>query len=1141
MAVVHSAPWYKTAIIYQTHVRAYADSKQDGIGDFVGLTSRLDYIQDLGVTAIWLLPFYPSPLKDDGYDISDYSDINPIYGDLSEFKTFLREAHSRGLRVITEMVLNHTSNQHAWFQRARHAPPGSKYRDYYVWSDSNERYAGTRIIFKDFESSNWTWDEVAGAYYWHRFYSHQPDLNFENPDVQKTILQSVDFWLKMGVDGLRLDAVPYLYEREGTSCENLPETHQFLKTLRSHIDAKFPDRMLLGEANQWPEDAVAYFGDGDECHMAFHFPLMPRLFIALQQEDRFPVIDILQQTPAIPDSCQWTIFLRNHDELTLEMVTDEERDYMYRVYARDPQARINLGIRRRLAPLLGNNRRKIELMNGLLFSLPGTPVIYYGDELGMGDNIYLGDRDSVRTPMQWSADRNAGFSRANPQKLYLPVVTDPEFHFTAINVETEQNSPHSLLWWMKRLIVLRKRFKALSSGTLEFLFPENAKVLAFVRRYEDEVILAVANLSRFVQYAEFDLSEFKGVEPIEVFGQNAFPAIGDLPYFLTLGPHSFYWFLLPVAAAVEEKDAPARIPSYRIETAWSEALDGPVRGMLEAMLPDYLKKCRWFSGKARIIQSVEILDVIDLSSKHHEQPLKLMVLKIFYGDDGPETYLLPIGFVTDERAEQRRVETPSPVLVQLETPSSQGVIFDASRDRGCWNALYELIARKRRVKGEAGELFASHSRQFSRLRGDSGVALIPNIMRTEQSNTTAVIGDRFVLKLFRKVDDGVNPELEMSSLLTEAVHFAHTPAFAGAIEYKTDSDGKMTIGVLHEYLPNSQSAWDFTLNELGRFFERVGTEFTASGIVPDIAPETRWIDLVDSEPSPRARETIGPFLHLVALLGQRTAEMHNALATASQSPAFAPEAFTPLYQRGLFQSMRNHGRRVLSLLKRQISKIPKEHQADARKILGLENEIVARFHRILETPVSAKRIRCHGDYHLGQVLYTGKDFSIIDFEGEPLRSISERRIKRSALRDVAGMIRSFQYASQVGLLGELPGMAIREEDLPHVRPWAWFWFLWTSAVFVNAYLKQAAASTFLPQNRAEIDGLLEIYLLEKSLYELNYEMSHRPNWIAIPIHGILDVLKVDPSETSSTDTAQDGHHESEKKTKTASSIKAKSD
>src|SRR5437870_10935515 len=525
--------WYKDAIIYELHVKTFCDSDGDGMGDFRGLIEKLDYLQDLGVTAIWLLPFYPSPLRDDGYDIADYFDVNPTFGSLNDFRALLDAAHERNLRVITELVINHTSDQNPWFQKSRRAAAAAAagaiepgyggdiaYKDFYVWSNTPEKYKDARIIFKDFETSNWAWDPVAKAYYWHRFYSHQPDLNFDNEAVHDALFKVLEFWMNLGVDAFRLDAIPYLYEREGTICENLPETHAYLKKLRAHLDAKHPGKMLLAEANQWPEDSLPYFGDGDECHMAFHFPVMPRMYMALAQEDRFPIIDIMAQTPPIPPNCQWALFLRNHDELTLEMVTEEDRDYMWRTYASDRQARINLGIRRRLSPLLQNHRGGIHLMNGLLFSFPGTPIIYYGDEIGMGDNIYLGDRNGVRTPMQWSADRNAGFSRANPQSLYLPVIIDPQYHYEQINVEVQQGSPYSLLWWTKRLIATRRRYQAFGRGTIEFLYPENRKILAFVRRYQEETILVVANLSRLVQCFEVDLAQFRGLAPVELSGST---------------------------------------------------------------------------------------------------------------------------------------------------------------------------------------------------------------------------------------------------------------------------------------------------------------------------------------------------------------------------------------------------------------------------------------------------------------------------------------------------------------------------------------------------------------------------------------------------------------------------------------------
>ncbi len=698
--------WYKDAVIYQLHVRSFYDSDGDGSGDFRGLTQKLDYLQDLGVTAVWLLPFYPSPLKDDGYDIADYTEIHKSYGTMRNFRQFIRAAHARGLRVITELVINHTSDQHPWFQRARHANPGSPERDYYVWSDTPEKYQDARIIFKDFEVSNWSWDPVAKAYYWHRFYSHQPDLNFDNPRVQRSVFELLEYWLDLGVDGLRLDAVPYLYEREGTNCENLPETHAFLKALRARVDKLFDDRMLLAEANQWPEDAIAYFGDGDECHTAFHFPVMPRLFMAIHMEDRFPIVDILQQTPAIPDECQWLIFLRNHDELTLEMVTDDERDYMYRVYAHDRQARINLGIRRRLAPLLSNNRRKIELMNGLLCSLPGTPVIYYGDEIGMGDNIYLGDRHGVRTPMQWSPDRNAGFSDANPQRLYSPVIIDSEYLFETINVETQQKNPHSLLWWMKRLIALRQNYAALRRGTIEILSPENAKILAFTRDYHDESVLVVANLSRFVQFIELDLSRVAGRRPVEMFGQTPFPVIGKSPYILTLGPHAFYWFSLEheEAEAVVATDVDGESTRLAVAGGWQDLVAGRPKRQFETLLRKELRRQRWFGTHARRIQALQICDAIPLGRQANRSAPGLFVLRADYTDGEPENYVLTLATAWGQEQIERVVTGSLPAVmlsVQKSATKEPGIFYDATLDRAAATALLDLMMHRRRFKGRA--------------------------------------------------------------------------------------------------------------------------------------------------------------------------------------------------------------------------------------------------------------------------------------------------------------------------------------------------------------------------------------------------------------------------------------------------------
>jgi maltose alpha-D-glucosyltransferase/alpha-amylase len=811
--------WYKDAVIYELHVRAFADSNGDGIGDFRGLTKRLDYLQDLGVTAVWLLPFYPSSLRDDGYDIADYTDVHPHYGTLRDFKAFLRAAHDRGIRVITELVLNHTSDRHPWFQRARRAGPGTPAGDFYVWSETPERYREARIIFKDFEHSNWSWDPVARAYYWHRFYAHQPDLNYDNPAVHQAMLDVLDFWLEMGVDGLRMDAVPYLYEREGTNCENLPETHAFLKAVRRHVDQRFPNRLLLAEANQWPEDAVAYFGDGDECNMAFHFPLMPRMFMAIRMEDRFPIIDILTQTPAIAEGAQWALFLRNHDELTLEMVTDEERDYMYRVYAYDPQARINLGIRRRLAPLFGNHRRSIELMNGLLLSLPGTPVLYYGDEIGMGDNIYLGDRNGVRTPMQWSADRNAGFSRANPQRLYLPINIDPEYHYEAVNVEAQRNNSRSLFWWMKRLIALRKQYRAFGRGTLEFLSPDNPKVLAFVRRHGDERILVVANLSRFAQYVELDLSAYQGFQPIEVFGRTAFPKIGELPYLLTLAPHGFYWFALERPQPGEVVVPEAEWPRIEVAGHWTDVWTVPkARAALEGILPRYLRARRWFGGKTRGVKSAGLTDVVPMPA---DRPLALISLvTVEYREGDPETYALPLTFALGDEAERLRRDAPHAIVGKLRVNSPAGVedglLVDALWNPGVAQALFQAIIRRRRFRGQRGTVVGWSARAPRRRReGQEAAPLEPHISGAGQSNTSIVLGERFILKLLRKVDEGVSPDLSIHRFLSERpAGFRHVAPLAGALEYQREHGKPSTLAMLNCFVPNEGDAWRYTVDHV---------------------------------------------------------------------------------------------------------------------------------------------------------------------------------------------------------------------------------------------------------------------------------------------------------------------------------------
>ncbi|GIV96082.1 MAG: trehalose synthase [Herpetosiphonaceae bacterium] len=1095
--------WYKDAIIYELHVRAFYDSNGDGIGDFRGLTEKLDYLSDLGVTAIWLLPFYPSPLKDDGYDIADYTTVHPNYGTLADVRQFVREAHRRGLRVITELVCNHTSDQHAWFQRARRAKPGSSARNFYVWSNTPEKYKEVRIIFKDFETSNWAWDHVAQAYYWHRFFSHQPDLNYDNPQVQRAVFRVMDFWLAMGIDGLRLDAIPYLYEREGTSCENLPETHAYLKLLRRHIDERFKNRMLLAEANQWPEDAVAYFGAGDECHMSFHFPLMPRLFMAIHMEDRYPILDILAQTPAIPETAQWALFLRNHDELTLEMVTDEERDYMYRFYAHDPRMRINLGIRRRLAPLLGNNRRRIELMNGLLFSLPGTPVIYYGDEIGMGDNIYLGDRNGVRTPMQWTPDRNAGFSAANRQQLYLPVIVDPEYHYEAVNVASQQSNPHSLLWWMKRLIALRKRYKAFGRGTIEFLHPDNRKVLAFIRRYDDQHILVVANLSRFVQACELDLSAFHGMLPVEMFGRIEFPAISDRPYFLTLGPHAFYWFLLEPQRVeqIEVSTPQTAVPVLATNGTWDTLIQGKRRVALEDVLPRYLQGRRWFGGKARRIKSTEIRESIPIP---FDGGLAYVTfVHVEYSEGSPETYLLPLACASGEQAEQIWGRTPQSVVARMRGNNGEALLYDALWNPDFSSVLLQAISRRRQFEGEQGLIISAQTRAFRQLRGSTQEPIEPTLGKAEQSNTSVIFGDRLIMKVFRRLDEGLNPDLEIGRFLTEGRRFAHTAPVAGSLEYQRKKGAPISLAILHGYVPNQGDAWQYTLDTLRIYFDRILAYTT------ETVPIEPLLDLFDSEIPQQAFELIGPYLSSAQLLGERTAQMHLALASHQDDPNFAPEPFTPFYLRSVFQSMRGQAARAFQALQKAIQRAGEDSPLsgrvleEARRLLDMQDNVISRFRGIIEHKIEATRIRIHGDYHLGQVLYTGQDFVIIDFEGEPARSLQERRLKRSPLRDVAGMLRSFHYAAFSALYEELDAGGVRKD----LEPWARYWHTWVSTVFLQEYLRVAGNASFLPQQREVLKVMLRAYVLEKAAYELLYELNNRPGWVRIPILGMLQLLE----------------------------------
>jgi maltose alpha-D-glucosyltransferase/alpha-amylase len=1100
--------WYKDAIIYELHIKAFRDGNCDGIGDFKGLMEKLDYLQDLGVTAIWLLPFYPSPLRDDGYDISDYYNINPSYGDVKEFKQFLKEAHKRGLKVITELVINHTSDQHPWFQRARKAPKGSDKRNYYVWTDNPNDFKDARIIFQDFEASNWTWDPVAQQYYWHRFFHHQPDLNYDSPLVQQEVFKVMDYWCKMGVDGFRLDAVPYLFEREGTNCENLPETHDFLKKLRKYIDDRYPGTLLLAEANMWPEDSAAYFGDGDECQMNYHFPVMPRMFMAVQMEDRYPITDIFAQTPDIPETCQWAMFLRNHDELTLEMVTDEERDYMYRVYVKDPKARINLGIRHRLAPLLENNRRKIELLNVLLFALPGTPVLYYGDEIGMGDNFYLGDRDGVRTPMQWTADRNAGFSEGNPQRLYLPLILDPQYHYESVNVELQSRNTSSLLWWMKRLINMRKKYKAFSRGDMKFIHAENAKVLAFTRTYGKEVMLVIVNLSRFSQGVELDLQAFKGFVPVELQSRNRFPAIReDQLYFITLGAYGSQVFLLEEVHPEMENDG--RLTLIELNK-WRDLLNKEVLEKLEnQILPNYMMRLRWFGGKARGMEGVRVVNHATVPVP--EGSIFFLLIEVTYRDGLPDLYQLPVAFGKAPLSYKLQDNCPQSVIALLKVGEEEGILYDAIYGMDLQQAIITNMGNQQVVGQGNSDIEFSANRELKRHIEQQPVTR-PRVLSAEQSNTSITYDNKYYLKLYRKVDRAINPDVEITQYLTQEAGFKHIPEFIGTIKWNFGNES-MVLGMMQEMVKSNSDGWAYMLDRLDDFNEKILTHTD----LEHVSTEKRG-DLVrpvsyDDTPEDLKELLDGPVAELVRLLGIRTGEMHQALAAGTHLPEFKPEEFSLHYQRSLFSSLSSLVRVAFSNLSKSIKKLSGSVREEAEEVLGMKDEILNVMKRVYSKKINTQKIRIHGDYHLGQVLFTGADFLILDFEGEPARAYSERRLKYSALRDVAGMIRSFHYAAYGSLFLD---NQIREEDITKLLPFVEQWYHYMSGYFMRAYLKTVAGSAIIPQEEEDMRIMLPVYLLQKAIYELNYELNNRPDWIIVPLRGIKSILKNIQFEPQST-------------------------
>ncbi|MGR3757552.1 MAG: maltose alpha-D-glucosyltransferase [Tranquillimonas sp.] len=1081
------ADWYKDAVIYQLHVKAYQDSNGDGIGDFKGLMSRLDHVQELGATAIWLLPFYPSPLRDDGYDIAEYKEVNASYGDMDDFRALVAEAHRRGLKVITELVINHTSDQHAWFQRARQAPRGSAERDFYVWSDDPNKWMDlTRIIFNDTEPSNWTWDPVAEQYYWHRFFNHQPDLNFDNPAVLDAVLDVMHFWLDMGVDGLRLDAIPYLVERDGTNNENLPETHDVLKAIRADLDAHYEGRMLLAEANQWPEDTRPYFGEGDECHMGFHFPLMPRMYMAVAQEDRHAITDIIRQTPEIPADCQWGIFLRNHDELTLEMVTDRERDYLWETYAADRRARINMGIRRRLAPLMQNDRRKIELLNSLLLTMPGTPILYYGDEIGMGDNYYLGDRDGVRTPMQWSADRNAGFSRAVPQQLYLPTIQDPVYGYQAVNVEAQQASPSSLLNWMKRMVNVRQRHTVFGRGEIQLLYPLNRKVLAYIRRDGTEAVLCVANLSRSAQAVEIDLSEFKGRVPVELTGHSPFPPVGDLPYLVTLPGYGFYWFLL-----ADEEDAPSwHTPSTPIlpdfltlttrDGRLSTALSGRAgEDFQRETLTKYLPLQRWFAGKGRRLKSVQMRPLAEMESGRY-----LLALAEAQVEGDMQRYFLPLAAHWDEAALTLSPRLPA-TLAKIRRTNRVGAVLDGAADESLARALLDALRTERRIDTlDGGQLVFSKGALLDEIE-EVGE---PRLMSAEQSNASIAFGSEIILKLYRRLQEGLQPDVAIPRFLTEETEFTASPPLLGTVEWVAPDGTETTLAAFSQYVANQGDAWGYVVDALDREMEAR----ELGGAEPAPEPGT-----------PAETPLMGGSLDLGALLGQRTAELHMALASGGAGSPFASSPMRAADVSELAETVLQELDAMMEHLRDRLSGLPETARGAAEELVSARDALAARIDSIRGMTPSGRQSRIHGDFHLGQVLVVHNDVLIIDYEGEPARTLEEREAKTSPLRDVAGMLRSFDYALWTALDRRIQKGGDAERAADMVENWREA----TQETFLTAYRDRLGGDPIRPTDPAFEATLLDLFLIQKAAYEVDYELAMRPNWVGIPIQGLLALAR----------------------------------
>jgi maltose alpha-D-glucosyltransferase/alpha-amylase len=1076
--------WYKDAIIYQLHVKAFFDSTNDGVGDFAGLTEKLDYLQDLGVTTLWLLPFYPSPGRDDGYDIADYGDINPDFGTMKDFRRFIQEAKRRGLRVITELVINHTSDQHDWFKRARRSDSKSSARNWYVWSDSDQKYPETRIIFTDTEKSNWTWDTEAGQFYWHRFFSHQPDLNFDNPRVFNALVQVMKRWLDTGVDGFRLDAIPYLCERDGTNNENLPETHAIIKKFRAELDAYAKGKVLLAEANQWPEDVQEYFGDSDECHMAYHFPLMPRIYMALAQEDRFPIADIMRQTPDIPASCQWALFLRNHDELTLEMVTDVERDYLWSTYANDPRARINVGIRRRLAPLMDNDRRKIELMNSLLMSFPGTPIIYYGDEIGMGDNIYLGDRNGVRTPMQWTSDRNGGFSRADPARLYAPMIMDPVYGYESVNVEAQSRSLGSLLSATKKLIAVRKSSSAFGRGTMTFVRPENRAVLAYVRQYRDQVILCVANLSRSAQATELDLSAWKGRIPLEMLGRSRFPAIGELPYMITLGPYGFYWFELQPPDK-SEPVRPRAVPEFEtlvvpVGATWMSL--ARERGMFERdVLPGHLSRTRWYPERSPRAIQPKLVSAIPFCDIGDNRPW----VAFFEAKQRGQTarYALPMQI---EWVRFDREHYNPRALAAVRQGAREGTLLDVATEP-IFIGLMLRNLRERLTVDESQQALKLEFRPTSKF--DDSMVREPSRARGFESEfpaSSALVDDAFAFKLFRKLEAGIHPAVEIGRFLTDVADFSNAPALLGTAELIEPDGSRSTLATLHAQIQNQGDARTVTSAHLDRFVE-----------------EQRLLNDGDGEEQPAQ-------LRQMAQIGRRLAELHLTLAADTVEAGFAPERVTEGDWLRWTQEITDAFGRALDVLQLYRSSLAEADRPLIEQLASQRATMREMLGRLPPRDASLALIRHHGNFALRHVLIVKDDVFITGFEGEAGRPMAERRRKMPAGRDIAGLIHSIDAAADAALQRALK---VAPDDQGRLGLRLGEWRDRAVEACLSGYREAMTDARLWPDDPWAKQRLIDFFLLEKTLYEIEHEAAHRPDRLRFPLAAILRMLSQQPSSS----------------------------